>query len=109
LRSVVSLSAITGKPIEVINIRAKRQNSGVRPQYMFAIRTVANLFHAHMENLLFESDWIRFIPKSDKFEDIMIKIDVGAAGSIPTILQIVIPAISLSGKSLSIKLLVAQM
>jgi RNA 3'-terminal phosphate cyclase len=39
----------------------------------------------------------------------MIKIDVGAAGSIPMILQTVIPAISLSGKSLSIKLLVSQM
>jgi RNA 3'-terminal phosphate cyclase len=57
-----------------------------------------------MENLLFESDWIRFIPKSDKFEDSMIKIDVGAAGSIRMILQTVIPAISLSGKSLSIEI-----
>ena len=105
MRSVVSLSAITGKPIEVINIRAKRQNSGVRPQYMFAIRKVASLFHTDMENLLFESDWIRFIPKSDKFEESMIKIDVGAAGgSIRMILQTVIPAISLSGKSLSIEI-----
>ena len=102
--SVVSLSAITGKPIEVINIRAKRQNPGVRPQHMFAIRTVANLFHAHVENLLVGSDWIRFIPKSDKFEDIMIKINVGTAGSIPMILQTVIPAVSLSGKSLSIEI-----
>jgi RNA 3'-terminal phosphate cyclase len=57
-----------------------------------------------MENLLFESDWIRFIPKSDKFEDSMIKIDVGAVGSIRMILQSVIPAISLSGKSLSIEI-----
>jgi RNA 3'-terminal phosphate cyclase (ATP) len=104
LRSVVSLSAITGKTIEVINIRSKRQNSGVRPQYMFAIRKVASLFHTDMENLLFESDWIRFIPKSDKFEESMIKIDVGVAGSIPMILQTVIPAISLSGKSLSIEI-----
>jgi RNA 3'-terminal phosphate cyclase (ATP) len=46
LRSIVSLSAITGKPIEVINIRAKRQNPGLRPQHLFAIKTVANLFHA---------------------------------------------------------------
>ena len=104
LRSVVSLSAITGKPIEVINIRAKRQNPGLRPQHMFAIRTVANLFHASVENLLVGSDWIRFIPKPDKFEDSMIKIDVGTAGSIPLILQTVIPAVSLSGKSLSIKI-----
>ena len=54
---------------------------------MFAIRTVANLFYAHVENLLFGSDWIRFIPKSDKFEDSMIKINVGTADSIPMILQ----------------------
>jgi hypothetical protein len=67
---------------------------------MFAIRTVANLFHAHVENLLFRSDWIRFIPKSDKFEDSMIKINVGTADSIPMILQTVIPAVSLSGRSL---------
>ena len=87
MRSVVSLSAITGKPIEVINIRAKRQNPGMRPLHMFAIRTVANLFYAHVENLLFGSDWIRFIPKSDKFEDSMIKINVGTADSIPMILQ----------------------
>ena len=104
LRSVVSLSAITGKPIEVINIRAKRQNPGLRPQHMIAIRTVANLFHASVENLLVGSDWIRFIPKSDKFEDSMIKLNVGTAGSIPLILQTVIPAVSLSGKSLSIEI-----
>ena len=37
LSSVVSLSAITGKPIEVINIRAKRQNPGLRPQHMLQL------------------------------------------------------------------------
>ena len=110
MRSVVSLSAITGKPIEVINIRAKGQNPGVRPQHMFAIRTVTNLFYAHVENLLVGSDWIRFIPKSDKFEDSMIKINVGTAGSIPMILQTVIPAVSLfQAKVLASKLLVPQM
>ena len=87
LRSIVSLSAITGKPIEVINIRAKRQNPGLRPQHLFAIRTVANLFHATVENLAG-----------------MIKINVGTAGSIPLILQTVIPAVSLSGKSLCIEI-----
>ena len=104
LRSVVSLSAITGKPIEVINIRANRQNPGLRPQHMFAIKIVANLFHASVENLAVGSDWIRFIPKSDKSEDGMIKINVGTAGSIPLILQTVVPAVSLSGKSLSIEI-----
>jgi RNA 3'-terminal phosphate cyclase (ATP) len=103
LRSIISLSAITGKPVEVINIRAKRQNPGLRPQHIFAIRTVSNLFHATVENLALGSDWIKFIPKSDIFEESMIKINVGTAGSIPLILQTVIPAVSLSGKSLCIE------
>jgi RNA 3'-terminal phosphate cyclase (ATP) len=105
LRSVVSLSAITGKAIEVTNIRAKRQNPGLRPQHAVAIRIVADIFHANVENLKIGADWIRFSPpKSDKFEDSMVKINVGTAGSIPMILQTVIPAVSLSDKSLSIEI-----
>lgn len=103
LRSIISLSAITGKPVEVINIRAKRKNPGLRQQHIFAIRTIANLFHASVENLALGSDWIRFIPKSDLFEESMIKINIGTAGSISLILQTVIPAVSLSGKSLCIE------
>jgi RNA 3'-terminal phosphate cyclase len=44
LRSAVSLSAITGKSIEVINIRAKRRNPGIRPQHMFAVRLLQTYF-----------------------------------------------------------------
>ena len=51
LRSAVTLSAITGKSIEVINIRAKRHSPGLRPQHMHATRAVAEIFHARVENL----------------------------------------------------------
>jgi RNA 3'-terminal phosphate cyclase (ATP) len=44
LRSIVSLSAITEKAIEVTNIRAKRQNPGLRPQHEVAVRIVADIF-----------------------------------------------------------------
>jgi RNA 3'-terminal phosphate cyclase (ATP) len=106
LRSAVSLSAITGKPIEVINIRSKRKNPGIRPQHMLAVKTIADLFHAKVENLKVGSDWIRFSnlsPKEFDFGNIM-KIDVGTAGSIPMILQAVIPAVSLAGRSLAIQI-----
>jgi RNA 3'-terminal phosphate cyclase (ATP) len=106
LRSIVSLSAITGKAIEVTNIRAKRQNPGLRPQHAVAVRIVADIFHAAVENLKVGADWIKFNPPiADKFEDSsMVKINVGTAASIPMILQTVIPAVSLSGKSLSIEI-----
>ena len=103
LRTAVSLSAITGRPVEVVNIRAKRSNPGLRPQHMTSIKVIADLFHASVENLRVGADSIRFAP-SDQFEGGSIKVDVGTAGSIPMILMTVVPAVSLSNKSLEIEI-----
>lgn len=102
LRTAISLSAITGKPIEVSNIRANRTNPGLRPQHMAGIRIIANLFHAKSENLKVGAEWIRFSP-SDKFQGGSTKFDIGTAGSIPLILMAVVPAVSLSNNSLQIE------
>ena len=103
LRTAISLSAITGKPIEVCNIRANRTNPGLRPQHMAGIKIIADLFHAKSENLKVGAEWIRFSP-SDKFEGGSIKFDIGTAGSIPLILMTVMPAVSLSNNSLQIEI-----
>ncbi|MDQ3808005.1 MAG: RNA 3'-terminal phosphate cyclase [Thermoproteota archaeon] len=103
LRTAISLSAITGKPIEVSNIRANRTNPGLRPQHMVGIRIIADLFHAKSENLKVGADWIRFSP-SEKFEGGSVKFDIGTAGSIPLILMTVVPAVSLSNNSLQIEI-----
>jgi RNA 3'-terminal phosphate cyclase (ATP) len=64
VRTAVSLSVVTGKPIQIINIRSKRNNPGLRPQHLSAVKAVADLFHAKVENLKVGADWIRFIPSS---------------------------------------------
>ena len=102
LRTAISLSAISGKPIEVTNIRANRTNPGLRPQHLAGIKIIADLFHAKSENLKVGAEWIRFSP-SDKFEGGSIKLDIGTAGSIPLILMTVVPAVSLSNNSLQIE------
>jgi RNA 3'-terminal phosphate cyclase (ATP) len=102
LRTAVSLSAITGKPVQVTNIRAKRPNPGLRPQHMTGIRIIADLFHAKSENLKVGAQWVRFSP-SDRFEGGSVKIDIGTAGSIPLILMTLVPAVSLSNNSLQIE------
>ena len=102
LRTAISLSAISGKPIEVTNIRANRTNPGLRPQHLAGIKIIADLFHAKSENLKVGAEWIRFSP-SDKFEGGSIKFDIGTAGSIPLILMTVVPAVSLSNNSLQIE------
>ncbi len=102
LRTSVALSAITGKPIEVFNIRAKRDNPGLRPQHMVAIKTVASLCNAEVENLSVGSSMVRFLPK--EMHGGSMKMDIGTAGSITMVLQAVIPAVSIAQKSAEIEL-----
>jgi RNA 3'-terminal phosphate cyclase (ATP) len=103
LRTAISLSAITSKPIEVINIRANRVNPGLRPQHIAGIKIIAELFHGKFENLKVGAEWIRFSP-SDRFEGGSVKFDIGTAGSIPLTLMTIVPAVSLSNNSLQIEI-----
>ncbi len=102
LRTSVTLSAITKKPVEIVNIRAKRDNPGLRPQHANAINAVASLCNAKVENVHVGSDTIKFMPKG--MQSGSINIDIGTAGSITMILQTVIPAASLSGRNVEIEL-----
>ncbi|MDQ3835456.1 MAG: RNA 3'-terminal phosphate cyclase [Thermoproteota archaeon] len=103
LRTAISLSAITSKPIEVSNIRANRPNPGLRPQHVAGIKIIADLFHAKFENVRVGSEWIRFSP-SNRFEGGSAKYDIGTAGSIPLTLMTLVPAVSLSNNSLQVEI-----
>jgi len=103
LRTAVSLSAITGKPVEITNIRSKRPNPGLRPSHLTAVKVLADLFGAKVENLKVGADWVRFEPSS-RFEGATAKVDIGTAGSIPLTLMAVVPAVSLSGNELEIEI-----
>ncbi len=46
LRTSVALAAITGQPVHLFNIRAKRSHPGLAPQHLTAVRTVAALCSA---------------------------------------------------------------
>ena len=103
MRTAVSLSAITGTPIQVDKIRAGRENPGLRPQHLTGIKILAELFGASAENLQVGSDWIRFNP-SDRFAPGATRFDVGTAGSIPMLLLTVVPAVALSGNHVELEL-----
>ncbi|MCP8314368.1 MAG: RNA 3'-terminal phosphate cyclase [archaeon] len=94
LRTSVALSAVMGIPIEIVKIRAKRDKPGLRPQHIGAIKAVASLCNANVDNLRVGSDRIIFTP--GKMRSTFIKLDVGSAGSITLLLQAVIPSVSLS-------------
>ncbi|WP_337862291.1 RNA 3'-terminal phosphate cyclase [Nitrososphaera sp.] len=103
LRTAVSLSAITGRPVEITNIRFRRPNPGLRPSHLAAVQVVADLFGARAEGLHVGSVHVRFEP-GEFSGPLARKVDIGTAGSIPLTLMTVVPAVALSGNSLEIEI-----
>ncbi|MCQ8894161.1 MAG: RNA 3'-terminal phosphate cyclase [Methanolinea sp.] len=89
VRSAVALSAITGEPCRVYNIRAGRQNPGLRPQHIAAIRAVAGVCDAEVSGCTPGSREVTCIP--GPLSQRTISVDIGTAGSIPLVLQAWLP------------------
>ena len=91
LRKALGLSAVTGKPFKIKNIRGSRPKPGIKVQHLEATKAVATICDAEVEGLEMESTKLTFKPNEVKSGKIKIK--VGTAGSVGLILQaIMIPA-----------------
>jgi len=101
LRSALTLSAITQKPIQIENIRHNRKVPGLRPSHLSTIKLLGKICNAKIDDLAVGSTSITFTP--GKIQDTKIYENVGTAGSISLILQAIIP-IALAGKKLEISI-----
>ena len=102
LRSAVTLSCITKTPIQIENIRTNRRVPGLRPQHLTAIKLLGKICNAQVQGLDVGSKTIKFFPNN--LEDYTLTEDIGTAGSISLILQALIPAVSISKKSLELSI-----
>ena len=92
LRISTALSALTSKPIHIVNIRANRPKPGLMPQHLNAVKAVAGLSGARVEGLEIGSKELSFYPED--IEGGNYDIDVKTAGSITLVLQaFMIPAL----------------
>ena len=89
LRTAVALAAIAGKKLKIINIRAKRNPPGLRPQHLTAVRAVAILSRGRLKGDKVGSMTLEFEPGTIKGG--VYRFDVGTAGSIPLVLQALLP------------------
>lgn len=85
LRSSLGLSAITGKPIKVINIRGARAERGLKTQHLEGVLAVAQLCDAEVKGASLGSREIEFMPK--KVEAKELNIVIKTAGSIGLLFQ----------------------
>lgn len=96
LRVAIGLSMVTGEPLSMTNIRAGRNNPGLRAQHLASVKIAARMCNASVEGAEIGSEKLIFMParlEADTYE-----FDIGTAGSIPLALQSAILAAALSGK-----------
>ena len=88
IRSAITLSCITKKPIHLENIRMNRKISGLKPQHLTAIKILQKIANAKVVGAEIGSTELKFIP--GKIKNLDLVEDVGTAGSIPLILQVLL-------------------
>lgn len=102
LRTAVSFSIVLGVPIHVTKIRAGRKVPGLRPQHSATIKILGEICSAEVEGASVGSTELRFSPGESVASHG--SFDLGTAASIPLVLQAVIPAVSLMGRSYDMEL-----
>jgi len=102
VRSAITLSCITGKPVKIINIRKNRKIPGLRNQHLLGIKILSKICNAKVEGLKIGSLTVKFTPT--RTDNKILTEDIGTAGSIPLILQMLIPTVSILGKKLKLSI-----
>src|SRR3989338_4263810 len=92
LRTAIGLSAVTGKPVKIFNIRKGRPNPGLQAQHLVGIKAVAEICSGQLKGAELHSTEVEFIPGKIKGGDY--KFNVGTAGAVTLVLQsLMIPAV----------------
>ena len=91
LRTSLALSLVTGKAVELRNIRAGRKRPGLMKQHLAAVRAAAAVSDAEVSGAELGSQHISFSPAGVRGGSH--HFDVGSAGSCTLVLQTVLPAL----------------
>jgi RNA 3'-terminal phosphate cyclase (ATP) len=91
LRTAVALSAVTGTPVEIENIRKGRPKPGLSAQHVKAVEGLAMICGANVTGCHLKSTRLCFTPGKIMGGDY--EINIGTAGSISLFLQCLMPAL----------------
>ncbi len=92
VRTSVALSAVTGRPVRIENIRRNRPKPGLAAQHVRAIQALAEIARAETRGVKLESREIEFVP--GRISAGTYDIDIGTAGSVTLLIQCILPALS---------------
>jgi RNA 3'-terminal phosphate cyclase (ATP) len=87
LRTSLALSLLTHQPFEIVNVRARRQQPGLRPQHLVSVKAATAISRAEVEGAILDSTQLRFHPgdiHAGRYE-----FNIATAGSTALVLQTV--------------------
>jgi len=101
LRSALSLSAITGRPVRIEKLRANRKKPGLAAQHLTSVRAAAMLCDAEAKGAELGSQTLQFIPRKpvragDYSLDVAHAREGGSAGAVMLVLQTLLPPLALA-------------
>ena len=102
VRTAITLSSIMKKPIKIKNIRKNRKTPGLKPQHLTALKILKKICNSDLDQIKIGSTSLDFNPKD--MQSLDLKEDIGTAGSISLILQVLIPAVAISKKTLKLSI-----
>ena len=85
LRSALALSVITRQAMQLIHVRARRPQPGLKPQHLKAVEAAAQISAARVEGAALGSQTLRFDPTG--LQGGNYAFDIGTAGSTSLLLQ----------------------
>lgn len=91
LRTSLSLSMITGRPLHVVNIRAGRSKPGLLRQHLACVKAAQEITGAEVVGASLRSEEITFVPGAIRAGQYTFS--VGTAGSTTLIFQTILPAL----------------
>jgi RNA 3'-terminal phosphate cyclase (ATP) len=89
IRTSLSLSAMTGRAVQITNVRARRTKPGLQPQHLAAVRAAAALCDAHLDGDSVGSTAFTFEPQAPVTAG-EYHFDIGTAGAAPLVVQTVL-------------------
>ncbi|QDV22749.1 RNA 3'-terminal phosphate cyclase [Aureliella helgolandensis] len=91
VRTSLGLSMVTGRPVRIENIRARRNKPGLMRQHLTALLAAQEICSARVEGAEVESTTVHFQPGEPRGGDY--EYHVGSAGSATLVLQTILPAL----------------
>ncbi|MFH1685508.1 MAG: RNA 3'-terminal phosphate cyclase [Candidatus Micrarchaeota archaeon] len=103
IRSALSLASITGKKVRIYNIRAGRNNPGLRPQHLMACNSVRKICRGTIEGAELGSTELIFSP--GKIVGGKYEFNIGTAGSVILVAQTILPILISAQKKSQIRII----